>query len=60
MADEMISDDIEALVKEEHELLDRGGRERGLDDAGHARPRADTPSSTATGICCASGERGGA
>jgi hypothetical protein len=37
MADEQISDRIEALVKEEHELLDRGGLERGLDEAGHAR-----------------------
>jgi predicted nuclease with TOPRIM domain len=37
MADEDISDHIEALVKEEHELLDRGGSEHGLDDAGHKR-----------------------
>jgi len=37
MADEQISDYIEALVKEEHDLLDRGGSERGLDAAGHAR-----------------------
>jgi hypothetical protein len=37
MADEQISDRIEALVKEEHELLDRGGQEHGLDPAGHAR-----------------------
>jgi len=37
MADEQISERIEALVKEEHELLDRGGHERGLDEAGHAR-----------------------
>ena len=37
MADEEISDRIEALVKEEHELLDRGGTEHGLDPAGHAR-----------------------
>jgi Protein of unknown function (DUF2630) len=37
MADEQISDRIEALVKEEHELLDRGGQEQGLDAAGHAR-----------------------
>jgi predicted nuclease with TOPRIM domain len=36
MADE-ISDHIEALVKEEHELLDRGGTEHGLDPAGHER-----------------------
>ena len=28
---------IEALVKEEHELLDRGGTEHGLDEAGHER-----------------------
>jgi hypothetical protein len=39
MADERISDHIEALVKEEHELLDRGGAERGLDAAGHERLR---------------------
>jgi Protein of unknown function (DUF2630) len=38
MADE-ISDHIEALVKEEHELLDRGGTEHGLDHAGHERLR---------------------
>jgi hypothetical protein len=37
MADEKISDRIESLVKEEHELLDRGGTEGGLDDAGHKR-----------------------
>ena len=37
MADEKISERIEALVKEEHELLDRGGQERGLDQAAHAR-----------------------
>ncbi len=37
MADERISEHIEALVKEEHELLDRGGTERGLDPAGHER-----------------------
>jgi predicted nuclease with TOPRIM domain len=37
MADEEVSDRIEALVREEHELLDRGGSERGLDEAGHAR-----------------------
>ena len=37
MADEEVSDRIEALVREEHELLDRGGTERGLDAAGHAR-----------------------
>ena len=37
MADEQISERIEALVKEEHELLDRGGLEGGLDEAGHAR-----------------------
>jgi Protein of unknown function (DUF2630) len=40
MADEQLSDHIEALVKEEHELLDRGGSEHGLDDAGHARLEA--------------------
>jgi uncharacterized protein DUF2630 len=37
MADEKVSDHIEALVKEEHELLDRGGTERGLDPADHER-----------------------
>jgi hypothetical protein len=40
MSDEVISNHIEALVKEEHELLDRGGSERGLDEAGHARLEA--------------------
>jgi hypothetical protein len=40
MADEEISDHIEALVREEHALLDRGGSERGLDEAGHARLEA--------------------
>jgi hypothetical protein len=40
MADETISDHIEALVKEEHELLDRGGTDHGLDDAGHERLEA--------------------
>jgi hypothetical protein len=40
MADEDISNHIEALVKEEHELLDRGGSEHGLEDAGHARLEA--------------------
>jgi hypothetical protein len=37
MADEKISDHIESLVKEEHELLDRGGSEHGLDPEGHKR-----------------------
>ncbi len=37
MADERVSEHIEALVKEEHELLDRGGTDHGLDDAGHER-----------------------
>lgn len=37
MADEEVSNRIEALVQEEHELLDRGGTEHGLDAAGHAR-----------------------
>jgi hypothetical protein len=37
MADEQVTERIEALVKEEHELLDRGGSEKGLDAAGHAR-----------------------
>ena len=40
MADEKISDHIEALVKEEHELLDRGGSERGLEAPDHARLEA--------------------
>lgn len=40
MADEQISDRIERLVAEEHELLHRGDLERGLDEAGHARLRA--------------------
>ncbi len=40
MADEEISSRIESLVKEEHELLDRGGSEHGLDEAGHARLEA--------------------
>jgi predicted nuclease with TOPRIM domain len=40
MADEEISNHIEALVKEEHELLDRGGSEHGLDEAGHKRLEA--------------------
>jgi hypothetical protein len=37
MADEKVAAHIEALVKEEHELLDRGGSEHGLDAAGHER-----------------------
>jgi hypothetical protein len=37
MSDERVYEHIEALVKEEHELLDRGGAERGLDEAGHKR-----------------------
>jgi hypothetical protein len=40
MADEEISNRIESLVQEEHSLLDRGGSEHGLDDAGHARLEA--------------------
>jgi hypothetical protein len=40
MADEQISERIEALVQEEHQLLDRGGTEHGLDPAGHARLQA--------------------
>jgi hypothetical protein len=40
MADEQVSDRIESLVKEEHELLDRGGLQGGLDEAGHARLEA--------------------
>ena len=39
MADEKVSDHIEALAKDEHELLDRGGSEHGLDPAGHERLR---------------------
>ena len=39
MADEQISDHIEALVKEEHELLHRAESEHGLDESGHARMR---------------------
>jgi len=37
MADERDSAHIEALVKEEHEPLERGGTEHGLDEAGHER-----------------------
>lgn len=37
MPDEQISDRIEALVKEEHELLHRAESQHGLDDEGHAR-----------------------
>jgi Protein of unknown function (DUF2630) len=37
MADEQISNHIEALVKEEHDLLDRGGTQGGLDGDGHRR-----------------------
>jgi hypothetical protein len=37
MADEQIHNYIEALVQEEHDLLDRGGTEGGLDAPGHAR-----------------------
>ena len=37
MADEKVAGHIEALVKEEHELLDRGGSEHGHDAAGHER-----------------------
>jgi hypothetical protein len=37
MADEQISDHIEALVKEEHELLHRAESDHGLDESGHAR-----------------------
>jgi hypothetical protein len=40
MADQNISDHIEALVKEEHALLDRGGSEHGLEDTGHQRLEA--------------------
>ena len=40
MADEQVSDRIESLVQEEHELLERGGTQHGLDEAGHARLEA--------------------
>lgn len=40
MADEKVSERIESLVQEEHELLERGGTEHGLDEAGHARLEA--------------------
>jgi hypothetical protein len=40
VADENISKHIEALVQEEHELLDRGGSQHGLDAAGHRRLEA--------------------
>lgn len=40
MADEKVTEHIEALVEEEHALLDRGGSEHGLDSAGHARLEA--------------------
>ena len=59
MADEQISDRIEALVKEEHQLLDRGGTEHGLDSTGHARLEEIRVELTATGTCCASGVRAG-
>jgi hypothetical protein len=37
MADEQISDHIEALVKEEHALLHQAESEHGLDEGAHAR-----------------------
>ena len=37
MADEQISDRIESLVKEEHDLLHHAESEHGLDEAGHTR-----------------------
>jgi hypothetical protein len=37
MADEQISDHIERLVREEHELLGRAEASHGLDAEGHAR-----------------------
>jgi hypothetical protein len=37
MADEQISDHIEALVKEEHALLHQAESDHGLDEDGHAR-----------------------
>jgi Protein of unknown function (DUF2630) len=37
MADEQISDHIEKLVDEEHELLHRAEGDRGLDAGDHAR-----------------------
>jgi hypothetical protein len=40
MADEQISDRIEALVKQEHELLSRAESDHGLDKDGHAELEA--------------------
>jgi hypothetical protein len=40
MPDEQISDRIEALVKEEHDLLRRAESDHGLDEPGHARLEA--------------------
>ncbi len=37
MADEQISDHIEALVKEEHALLHQAESDHGLDEDGHVR-----------------------
>ena len=37
MPDEQISDRIEALVKEEHDLLHRAESEHGLEEPDHAR-----------------------
>jgi len=39
-SDQSVADHIEALVAEEHRLLDRGGREGGLDPTEHARLEA--------------------
>jgi hypothetical protein len=37
MADEQITDRIERLVQEEHDLYHRGESEHGLDEEGHRR-----------------------
>jgi hypothetical protein len=36
-SDQSVADHIEALVAEEHQLLDRGDRQHGLDPGEHAR-----------------------
>jgi hypothetical protein len=36
-SDQPVSDHIEALVAEEHRLLEQGGTEQGLDESAHAR-----------------------
>jgi hypothetical protein len=40
MADEQISDRIETLVNQEHELLRKAESHHGLDEAGHAQLEA--------------------